>query len=585
MFAELLDRSCSGVFVHQRDGEGWNKIYANAASERIDSDQVEALLPNQWEETLAGGAARRIDLGIDLAVQLVPLEGDRIATILDPLGDLRPVPTPDAHEDSPDMYLRARAIDGEITHCNQALAEVLEDSADEIVGLQWEDLFHPDSLAGAQQAWRRLLVEGNLRHADLDIHLTSGDKLPVSVSAKGQFEDEELTGAWFVLRDVSEQRQLEARLLRAERLDAVGRLTAGVAHDFNNLLQVVLVYTNFLVNQHELTAAALDDAQQVLDAAKQAGQLTSRLLVFSQQRFVAPRDVDINGIVEGIASLMRKMLPENIAIQYDLAPGLQHVLVDPSLIEQVIVNLLLNARDSLPAGGVVTIATETVAADDPYARHRIGAPDTYSVLQVTDMGQVIGVAERSRIFEPDDGPPRSAGLGLFAIKSVIQQCGGHIWVESTPETGTTFRVYLPNSLAEVTDPTPEGASRREAGGTELVLLVEDDVLVRWTVTRMLKAFGYQVHAADNVEEALTFLRDERPALIVTDVVMPDLDGPSLVRRAREIRENLPAVMISGYAESQLMADVVLDSKTAFLPKPFLPNQLVAAVRQMLDAST
>ena len=585
MFAEILSRSCSGVFVHEHNSSGWTKVYENPVGEAMDGEQLSELfeqLPFQWQAVLNEKCATRIQpviRGVVLSVQVIPLPDNRVATFLDP-----PRVSPrqsfsmDAHANSPDMYFGVRIADGSIVYCNQALADMLEDDVDEITGLYWEDLFHVDAQQAARQSWRRFLIEGRLERVVLGLNLLNDVPLQVSGSGRGEFVDGQLETGWFVMRDRTAWTALESRLFQSGRLDALGRMTSGIVHDFNNFLQVLLVYANFLVYHHDLDEAALEDAKRVFDASEKAGRLTSRLLAFTQQRFGTPALVDLNTIVDGMALLMRKVLPEGVEIQYSLGEKLEAVYVCPALVEQVMANFLLTAGDVLRSNGVVEVVTEMVDEQDAFVRYRISAsPGTYTVLRVS----TVGAEEDSG----EDSVVRTApSIDLDNIGVTARDHGGQIRVERSDQGQVTLWLYLPNALVDDPDPTPEGATRREMGGSELLLIVEDDALVRWTIQRMLKAYGYSVLAAANAREAIGIIRREKLALMITDVVMPEMDGPTLVKRAREIVTSLPVLLISGYAEQQVLTEALLDERTAFLPKPFLPNQLAIAVRKVLETA-
>jgi CheY-like chemotaxis protein len=536
-------------------------------------------LPSQWQRVLDDGAAvrmRSVIRGVVLSVQLVPMSEGRVATLIDPPLQSRPqVLPPEAYDQSPDMFVGVQVSDGTIIHCNEALAEVLEDEVEEIIGLQVEDLFHQDVQAEARQAWRRFLIEGRLDRVALGLNLLSDEQLPIFLSGRGEYVDGQLTTGWFVMRDRTEWVRLQAQLFQSGRLDALGRMTSGIVHDFNNFLQVLLVYANFLVYHHDLSEAALDDAKRVFDASEKAGRLTSRLLSFSQQRFGASAVVDINALVDGMALLMRKVLSESVEITYALSEGLPAVYVPPALAEQVLANLLLNAGEALTEGGSVTVSTHIVDEQDAYVRYRISAqPATFTVLHI--------VASAPEDKSSSGGDVSSAEFDLENLSLTVHEHGGRIREEITDDGGLKYWLYLPNALVDEPDPTPEGATRREMGGSERILIVEDDALVRWTIQRMLKAFGYKVFAAENATEALAIIRSEKLAMMITDVVMPETDGPTLIRLAREVVSTLPVLMISGYSEQQIVTEALLDTRTAFLPKPFLPGQLASAVRRVLD---
>ncbi|HEV8380827.1 MAG TPA: response regulator [Gemmatimonadales bacterium] len=390
------------------------------------------------------------------------------------------------------------------------------------------------------------------------------------------------------VRDITSQRQLEAQLAQAQKMEAIGRLAGGVAHDFNNLLTVILSYSELLLQDLPPDAPTRDDIEQIRKAANGAGELTRQLLAFSRQQVLQPKVVDLNAAVSGIERLLGRVLREDIQFRCSLAPDAGTVKVDPGQLEQVIMNLAVNARDAMPGGGHLTIETANVEIDESYVHaHPLAAPGRYVMLAVTDTGVGMDAATQSRIFEPffttkDAG--KGTGLGLATVQGIVQQSGGFIWLYSEPNHGTCFKVYLPRIDAPVSK--AEEAAGDAMHGTETVIVVEDMAAVRAVTCEMLKRFGFTVYeAADGITalqivEQLTGPID----LLLTDVVMPDINGRDLAARFQQLRPHMKVLFMSGYTDDAVVRHGILQEGIAYLQKPFTPTSLVRRVREVLDGS-
>ena len=402
-----------------------------------------------------------------------------------------------------------------------------------------------------------------------------------SRDAQGQVEYYEA-----FVRDITGQRQLEAQLAQAQKMEAIGRLAGGVAHDFNNLLTVILSYSDLLLEDLPQDAATRDDIEQIRKAAQGASALTRQLLAFSRQQVLQPKIVDLNAAITGIEKLLARVLREDIQLRCALAPDAGTVKVDPGQLEQVLMNLAVNARDAMPNGGRLTIETANVDLDETYVQaHPVAAPGRYVMLAVTDTGVGMDAVTQARIFEPffttkDAG--KGTGLGLATVQGIVQQSGGFIWVYSEPNHGTCFKVYLPRLDAPVSK--AEDAAGDAMHGTETVLVVEDMAAVRAVTCEMLKRFGFTVYdAADGITavqiaEQLTGRID----LLLTDVVMPDINGRDLASRFRKTRPELKVLFMSGYTDDAVVRHGILQEGIAYLQKPFTPKSLVRKVREVLD---
>ena len=388
------------------------------------------------------------------------------------------------------------------------------------------------------------------------------------------------------VRDITAQRQLEAQLAQAQKMEAIGRLAGGVAHDFNNLLTVILSYSELLLQDMPSDAPTRDDIEQIRKAANGASELTRQLLAFSRQQVLQPKVVDLNAAVGGIERLLGRVLREDIQLGCSLAPDAGTVKVDPGQLEQVIMNLAVNARDAMPNGGRVTIETANVDMDETYVQaHGVAAPGRYVMLAVTDTGLGMDAATQARIFEPfftTKEVGKGTGLGLATVQGIVQQSGGFIWVYSEPNHGTCFKVYLPRVDAPVSKADDVAGDRLR--GTETVLVVEDMAAVRAVTCEMLRRFGFTVHDAADGTTALQLAQAlAQPIdLLLTDVVMPDINGRDLATQFQQLRPRMKVLFMSGYTDDAVVRHGILQEGIAYLQKPFTPVSLIRRVREVLD---
>ena len=387
-------------------------------------------------------------------------------------------------------------------------------------------------------------------------------------------------------RDITNQRQLETQLAQAQKMEAVGKLAGGVAHDFNNLLTVILSYSELLLEDLPPASGARDDIQQIRKAADGASALTRQLLAFSRRQVLQPRIVDLNASVSSLEKLLSRVLRENILLRSTLAADLGTVRVDPGQLEQVIMNLVVNARDAMPDGGQLTIETANVELDRAYLEaHPMAAAGRYVMLAVTDTGIGMDADTQTRIFEPfftTKEAGKGTGLGLATVQGIVQQSGGFIWVYSEPRHGTCFKVYLPRIDAAVSAAVETAAE--EPRGNETVLVAEDVAAVRHVTRKMLERYGYRVlEAADGTTaEQLAASLNEPIDLLLTDVVMPDVNGWDLAERLRAQRPALRVLFMSGYTDDAIVRHGILQDGIAYLQKPFTPVSLARKVRAVLD---
>ncbi len=399
-------------------------------------------------------------------------------------------------------------------------------------------------------------------------------------------------GVWEVIarhRAEAARADMEEQLRAAQKIEALGSLAGGVAHDFNNLLAVILSYTDFALQSLMPGDPLRADLCEVQLAGERAASLTRQLLAFSRKQVLEPRSLDLNRILAGLEKMLRRILGEDIEVAQKLAPELGSVLADPGQIEQVIMNLVVNARDAMPGGGKLTLETAEVEIDADHAARRVAlAPGRYVSLAVTDTGCGMDAATTRRIFEPfftTKEKGRGTGLGLSTVHGIVTQSGGTIWVYSEPGSGTTFRVYLPihegGDCAPSATPTADGRAR----GDETILVVEDDEAIRCLARRILTTAGYRVVDAPEGAEALA-LCQEHPGpidLLLTDVVMPKMSGKVVADEVLRLRPQLKVLFMSGYTDNAIAHHGRLDPGTHFIAKPFSGMELARKVRSVLDS--
>ncbi|HEV3455686.1 MAG TPA: PAS domain S-box protein [Thermoanaerobaculia bacterium] len=481
-------------------------------------------------------------------------------------------------------------VDAETLHfleVNRKAVDHYGYSRQEFLAMTLLEIRPAEDIPGTLEGVRAVLAGepriGRRRH-----HTKAGQILQVSVASRPvTFAGRPALLA--VVDDVTERHRLEAQLLQAQKMEAVGQLAGGVAHDFNNLLTVILGFAG-------MVAAGLGDRPRLLaqlDEVRKAGErgeaLTSQLLAFSREQVLRPEIVDLNAVVSGIEPMLRRLLREDVKLAVSLQPALSAVKIDRAKFEQVIMNLAINARDAMPGGGELVITTADVELDAIYTADHPGvAPGPYVLLAVSDSGCGMDAATRARIFEPfftTKEAGKGTGLGLSTVFGIVRQSGGSIQVYSEPGQGSTFKVFLPAAARDEAAREPAAAAvTPPAGGSETVLLIEDDPAVRELVRLMLEGAGYSVLVSETVSAAIAFAEQRSGAihLVLTDLIMPEMSGVEAASRLTALRPESRVLYMSGYTGDILGRRGMLPEGAARLEKPFTQRTLLQSVRQVLD---
>ncbi|WP_431470389.1 response regulator [Sphingosinithalassobacter sp. LHW66-3] len=479
--------------------------------------------------------------------------------------------------------------DGRFVHMNDAFVRATRVNA-AAPPLYPGDLVVREDKAALADAVRRFA--GGAAHAtDMAIRLADAPEEPVAVSiaaARGLGEAAVLIS----LKDSGEEGKLKRQVAQATKMQAVGQLAGGVAHDFNNILTAIIGHCDLMLMRHSPGDSDYDDIQQIRANSNRAASLTRQLLAFSRQQTLRPQVLQLPDVISEVSNLLKRLLGETVRLEVKHGRNLGPVRADPGQLEQVVVNLAVNARDAMLAknpsgGGMLTIETMTVTAADVRQMEEDVLPlADYTALRISDTGTGIPPDVLPKIFEPfftTKEVGKGTGLGLSTVYGIIKQSGGFIFAESEPGQGTAFTIYLPVHAAAEASKAPAAPKEKPADlwGSGTVLVVEDEDMVRAVAERALTRQGYTVLTAENGEVALELLeRCDKPDLLVSDVVMPSMDGPTMARRVRARYPDIPILFMSGYAEEQLRKSIDLDN-IAFLPKPFSVQQLAEAARDVL----
>ncbi|GAC1627821.1 MAG: hypothetical protein PVS2B2_24850 [Candidatus Acidiferrum sp.] len=431
-------------------------------------------------------------------------------------------------------------------------------------------------------------VEGGRFQAEYRLTRKDGKIIWVSdtaVTVRGSDSHPVMEG---IIVDITERKQLETQLQQSRKMEAVGRLAGGIAHDFNNLLTIIKGYTELAMNRTAAYPEIRADIERIENASERAAALVRQLLAFSRKQVLQPKTLDLNSIALNLDKLLRRLMDENIEMITRVDENLGAIKADPAQIEQVIMNLVVNARDAMPKGGRLTLETCNTELDAAYASDHVSVrPGRYVMLAVSDTGMGMDKETVAHIFEPfyttkESG--RGTGLGLSTVYGIVKQSGGYIWVYSEPGQGSTFKVYLPRVDEVASGESVEKRSKDSRRGTETILLVEDEEGVRELAKTVLSAHGYEVLVAGRPDDAISMLQNHKKKiqLLLTDVIMPSMSGRELARRVAAVRPQIKVLFMSGYTDNVISSGGMLEEGISFLQKPFTPTGLIQKVREVLN---
>jgi PAS domain S-box-containing protein len=478
---------------------------------------------------------------------------------------------------------------GQVLFSSHSISPILGYGVEERLGQDVFELMHPDDVVATKEAFRKLLeyptevvtLQVRYRHKE-------GAWRWLEASGKNLLHEPSVRALVVNYRDITDRKRLQEQFYQAQKMEAVGRLAGGVAHDFNNLLTAIIGYSDIVLEKLPAHSDHRRAIQEIKRAGERAALLTKQLLAFSRQQVLSLQILDLNHVVSEMGRLLRRVIGEDIELVTVPALSLGRVKADPTQLEQVLMNLAVNARDAMPHGGKLTIETSDTQVDDNFATDPVKAtPGPYVLLTVSDTGCGMDPETRARAFDPfftTKEKGKGTGLGLATVYGIVKQSGGYIWIFSEQGQGTTIKIYLPRVEEVAEHAQTHEVEAQPSLGTETILLVEDNPSVRQLTSRLLRAKGYDVLAAKSGKEALA-LADKHPgtiSLLLTDVVMPQLSGQDLAKQLLRKRPHLKILFMSGYAGIAPGDQAVTDPDTAFIQKPFNADQLARRVRDVLD---
>ena len=603
----LLNLQAEKQFGYRRDellGQHVKNIIPQGFAERLVADALRSA-----EDALAQQIGKGIELtgrrknGSDFPIEIMlsPLESAEGILVTAAIRDISVRKDAEKHlaqmegryrgllEAAPDAMVVVNQS-GEIVLLNVQAEKHFGYRRDELVGQKVKNII-PEGFA------ERLIADGTRSAAEalaqqigMGIELygrrKNGSDFPIEIMLS-PLESAEGVLVTAAIRDITERKHLEQMLRQAQKMEAVGQLAGGVAHDFNNLLGVIMGYGELLLEQRALNDSQRKDIGEIQKACVRAALLTRQLLAFSRKQVLQPKVLDLNAVVAGAEKLLRRLIGENIELLVVLNPALGRVKADSGQLEQIIMNLAVNARDAMPEGGKLTIETSNVEIDEQYAaQHASALTGPHVMLAVTDTGCGMDAKTKAHIFEPffttkEFG--KGTGLGLATVYGIVKQSGGSVWVYSEPGLGTTFKIYLPcvNPVLEIVSPSDK--VEKLDGGSQTILIVEDDEALLQVTHRSLEEVGYAILAARSPAEAI-HISESHPGpihLMVTDVIMPGMSGDKLASYLSALRPEMKVLYVSGYTDDTIVHHGVLEPGLAFLQKPFSPRTLARKVGEVL----
>lgn len=490
----------------------------------------------------------------------------------------------------------AHDLKGNYISMNKAGEQITGYSHDEALRLNLAQTVAPEDLPKARAMLARKLAGEQVTAYEMDIIAKDGRRITIEANTKLVTQDGVAVGVQGVARDITERKRMqealresEEQLRQSQKMEAIGQLAGGVAHDFNNLLTAINGYSSLALRRLGQEHPVTPHLEEIKKAGDRAANLTRQLLAFGRKQMLQPLALNVNEVVLDMSKMLKRLIGEDVQLITKLHPRLNRITADPGQLEQVVVNLVVNARDAMPTGGSLTIETANADIDDAYSSKHIGVlPGRYIMLAVSDTGIGMDHETQARIFEPfftTKEKGKGTGLGLSTVYGIVKQSGGNIWVYSEVDKGTTFKVYLPQLQEAPQHPVDSAAESALHRGSETVLLVEDEEMVRNLTTELLRESGYRVLTANGGAEAVQVFKNHRRDihLLITDVVMPKMSGKEVADKIRSIQPDTKVLFMSGYTDEAIVHHDIIDSGIAFIQKPFSEHALALKVREVLDA--
>lgn len=591
-------RMCSEKSAREMLGKPWREVVDTDDAARVERDIRDGLQRRgKWfgEMTVHGEGGRV--LPVEMAITALS-DGGVVCVSRDLTERMRAEKAQAEAESKYQMivekvaaisYIAELGIEGRWRYVSPQIESILGYTQEEwLIGSKnWVKFVHPDDLTTVQEAEDACLT-GHAFQAEYRLTRKDGRVIWVSDSAVVVQGSDGMPLMEGIIVDITERKQFEGQLQQSRRMEAVGRLAGGIAHDFNNLLTIIKGYTELAVQRKDIPAPVRGDIEHIEDASERAAGLVRQLLAFSRKQVLQPKNLDLNGIVLGLEKLLRRLIGEDIEMKTMVSAGLGTIKADPAQVEQVLMNLVVNARDAMPNGGKIIVETSNVDLDKTYASEHVTVkPGSYVMLAVSDTGTGMSAETAAHIFEPfftTKGGSKGTGLGLATVYGIVKQSGGYIWVYSEPGKGASFKVYFPRVDERAETDTRSNKEPSAKRGSETVLLVEDDDAVRELAEVILSSQGYKVISANGPKRAeeIAAAQGKEIDLVLTDVIMPSLSGRELVRKLMALNPKLRVLYMSGYTDNVIAQGGVLEEGLAFLQKPFTPRALAQKVREVLD---
>jgi two-component system, cell cycle sensor histidine kinase and response regulator CckA len=477
---------------------------------------------------------------------------------------------------------------GNYTSINKAGEQITGYTRDDVLTMNLAQIVAPEYLERSREMMTAKLAGEEETIYDLEIVAKDGRRIAIEVNTRLVFRGDVPVGIQGIARDVTERKHLAEQLRQAQKMEAVGRLAGGIAHDFNNMLTVITGYSDLILRKLGADDPMRSQVEEIRKAGESSASLTHQLLAFSRKQLLQPKVLDLNSVILNLKKMLRRLIGEDVVLTTSLAPDLGSIEADPGQIEQVLMNLAVNARDAMPRGGKLIIRTQNIFLDKEYITHHVMAKQGfYVMLTVSDFGIGISAEDMDRVFEPfytTKEVGMGTGLGLATVYGIIKQSEGYITVLSELGHGTTFSIYLPLVGEGPEEYKQSSVSERSLRGTETILLIEDEEIVRNLTRELLVGYGYNVLEAAGGEEGLAVCKqqDETIHLLITDVIMPGMSGPELADKLMALHSEMKLLYISGYTDDTIVHHGILDSDINFLQKPFKPEGLARKVREVLD---